>query len=245
DYTRVIDLRPQSANAYNNRGIVYRHLGDFEKAVADYNAALRLDPKHEAAYDNRGTARLHLRDYDRAVADHTAAIEIEGPNTASLNNRGNAYRNRGDYAKAVADFDTALALDPEDPLPYYNRGLTYRLLGDWVRAVADFARAAFLDPTDADAPNELAWVWATCPDAKYRDAEKALDYAQHACELTGWQDASCLDTLAAAYAVADRYAEAARRRAQAVRLADPGDERAYRGRLDLYRAGRPFRDRAA
>src|SRR5581483_8880649 len=102
----------------------------------------------------------------------------------------NAYRNRGDYAKAVADFDAALELDPEDPLPCYNRGLTYRLLGDWAKAAADFDRAAFLDPTDPDALNELAWLWATCTDARHRDGEKALDYAQTACELTGWQDAS-------------------------------------------------------
>jgi serine/threonine-protein kinase len=137
-------------------------------------------------------------------------------------------------------------LDPEDPLPYYNRGLTYRLAGDYARAAADFATACFLDPTDPDAANELAWLWATCPDAKYRDAEKALDYAQFACELTGWQDASCLDTLAAAYAVNDRYAEAARWQGQALKLAgDPADEAAYRTRLELYQAGRPFRDRAA
>ncbi|HEY1377497.1 MAG TPA: hypothetical protein VGF55_11925, partial [Gemmataceae bacterium] len=126
-----------------------------------------------------------------------------------------------------------------------NRGLTYRLQGEWAKAVGDFARAAFLDPTDADAPNELAWLWATCPDGRYRDGAKALDYAQHACELTAWQDASCLDTLAAAYAACDRFAEAGRWQAQAVRLADPADERAYQARLDLYRAGRPFRDRAA
>ena len=245
DYSRVIDLRPRSANAYNNRGIVYRHLGDFEKALADYDTALRLDPRHEAAYDNRGTARLHLRDYDRAVADHTAALKLEGPNAASLNNRGNAYRNRGDYGKAIADFNAAVEIDAEDPLPYYNRGLTHRLLGDYARAIADFARAAFLDPTDADAPNELAWVWATCPDGHYRHAANALDYAQHACELTGWQDASCLDTLAAAYAVGGKFDDAADWQSRAVELASPGDECEFRDRLDLYRAGRAFRDRAA
>ena len=109
--------------------------------------------------------------------------------------------------------------------------------------ILEVARAAFLDPTDADAPNELAWVWATCPDGKHRNGAKALDYAQHACELTGWQDGSCLDTLAAAYAATDRFAEAARWQAQAIRLAEPPDQRCYRDRLDLYRAGRAYRDR--
>src|SRR5262249_14165150 len=204
-----------------------------------------LDPKPEAAYTHHAPARLHLHDYGGAGADHTRALELEGPNAASFNNRGNAYRNRGDYARAVADFNAALELDPEDPLPYYNRGLTYRLAGDPARAIADFARAVFFDPTDADAPNELAWMLATCPVARHRNAAQALDYAQHACELTAWQEASCLDTLAAAYAANGRFAEAARWQSQAVRLVEPAEEQAFQARLELYEAGRPYVDRAA
>src|SRR5262249_34871129 len=161
-------------------------------------------------------------------------------NPASLNNRGNAYRNRGDFAKAIGDFTAAIELDPEDSLPYYNRGLTYRVSGDYTRAITDFQHACFLDPIDADAPHELAWLWATCPDPHFRDAVLALEYAQHACELSGWQDASCLDTLAAAYAANGRYEEAARWQGHALKLADPGDQRDFESRLELYRAGRPY-----
>jgi len=82
------------------------------------------------------------------------------------------------------------------------------------------------------------------PDAHFRDALKALEYAQHACELSGWQDAR-VGHAGAAYAVNGRYAEAAKWQAQALTLADPADERDFQSRLELYRAGRPYSEQAA
>jgi tetratricopeptide (TPR) repeat protein len=36
---------PKLANAYINRAIAYSHLGEYEKAIADYEKGLELDPK--------------------------------------------------------------------------------------------------------------------------------------------------------------------------------------------------------
>lgn len=51
---------------------------------------------------------------------------------------------------------------------------------------------------NAEAYNSTAWFLATCKDLRYRDAEKALEYAQKAVAIN--RSASYLDTLAAAYA---------------------------------------------
>ena len=37
DYTKAINLKPNYANAYNNRGVAYYGKGDYEKAIADFN----------------------------------------------------------------------------------------------------------------------------------------------------------------------------------------------------------------
>src|SRR5437588_795741 len=235
-----IRLNPGAADAYSNRGRAHR--GACDTAVAGYTPALRLDPAHARAYDNRGPAHLHRGEYARAVADHPHALRLEGPNPGSLNNRGNAYRHLGAYAKAVADFDGAIALDPEDPLPWYNRGLTHCLMSNYAKAVADFAQAALLDPTDTDAPNELAWLRATCPRVEYRQGIEAVEYAQQVCQMTDWQDAACLDTLAAAYAECGKYDEAVRWRQRALALAEPEERAGFQARLALYEAGRPYRD---
>src|SRR5215475_11653723 len=45
------------AVAFTNRGLAYRALGDFERALADYDSAIKLDPSYAAAFNNRGAAR--------------------------------------------------------------------------------------------------------------------------------------------------------------------------------------------
>ena len=54
---RVIELNPNSTAAYNNRGVAYYNLKEYEKAIDDYNKAIELDPNMPLVYDNLGLAR--------------------------------------------------------------------------------------------------------------------------------------------------------------------------------------------
>ena len=69
-----------------------------------------------------------------------------------------------------------------------------------------------------------------------------MEHAARACELTREENAGFLDTLAAAHAECGRFDEAVRWMEKAIALL-PEEERAdYRGRLELYRAGKPCRE---
>ena len=50
----VVD--PFTANAYSNRGLARYQKGDYEGAMADFNAALRIRPGLAVAYLNRAAA---------------------------------------------------------------------------------------------------------------------------------------------------------------------------------------------
>ena len=60
----------------------------------------------------------------------------------------------------------------------------------------------------AVAHNNLAWLYATCDDQKYRDPKAALDHALTAVKLTNWKVSEFIDTLAEANYANGEYQQA-------------------------------------
>ena len=99
------------------------------------------------------------------------------------------------------------------------------------------------DPGYAGSYNQRAWIWATCPEARFRDGKKAVESATRACELTDWKEADVLDTLAAASAEAGDFDAAVKWQEKAQGLYwDALDKEQGLARLSLYRAKKPYRE---
>lgn len=115
DCNKAIELAPDSADAYYNRGDAYDEIGEYGKAIADYNKAIELDPNHASAYYNRGCAYGEIGAYDKAIADYNKAIELNPNDSLAYYNRGLAYTKRGEVSKAVSDLVKCIELsnDPE------------------------------------------------------------------------------------------------------------------------------------
>jgi tetratricopeptide (TPR) repeat protein len=150
-YDRAIELNPKDAMAFNNRGNIYFHSGDYARAIVDYTQAIELSPEDATAFYNRGIAFYRQGDYARAVTDYDRAIQLNPAYDAAFNNRGLAYARSGDYARAIADFDQAIELNPEDATAFCNRGNAYFDSGDYDAAIADYTRVIEIDRYYANA----------------------------------------------------------------------------------------------
>ena len=62
---KAIELKPDYAEAYNNRGVAHGNKGNFDRAIEDFNIAMQLKPDYADAYNNRGEA------YNRQRRDRT------------------------------------------------------------------------------------------------------------------------------------------------------------------------------
>ena len=76
DLTEAIRLKPDHAEAYNQRGLVYRRLEQYAEAIEDYTEAIRIVPDFRDAYVNRGTAYEKQGDQAKADADDARAKEL-------------------------------------------------------------------------------------------------------------------------------------------------------------------------
>ena len=53
---------------YNNRGLSYDNLDQYQRAIENYDKFIELDPNHATLYNNRGDSYRRLGEYQRAMA---------------------------------------------------------------------------------------------------------------------------------------------------------------------------------
>src|SRR5262245_32213716 len=74
NYAKAIEIEPQYAAPYLDRGRLYFECDKLDEALADYNAAVRLLPQFAGAFISRGDLHLFRGDARQALADFDEAI---------------------------------------------------------------------------------------------------------------------------------------------------------------------------
>ncbi len=108
-YERYIEVRPESASGYNNLGLVYKRLGDFEKEEQLYRQALGIEPDDTAAMNNLAVNLAHQQRYEEALSlmDQVEVLEPGQP-YAQLH-RAKIYAAMDKPERALISLDRALA----------------------------------------------------------------------------------------------------------------------------------------
>lgn len=116
-------LNPNTANAevYYSRGAARLKVGEFKKAIGDFNKALKLNSDYVEAYYSRAAAQFSVGQYQFAVADYNKFILLNPGSPSAYANRGEAKINLKQYKSAIADCDKAIQLDPNYAYAYYIR----------------------------------------------------------------------------------------------------------------------------
>ena len=158
DNTRVRILR-QLGTIFNNRGLAYHYLGNYELALEDYTRAIETEPQLANAFYNRGLTYREIGDYELALEDYTRAIEINPQYSNAYSGRGNIYYRLKDYDLALQNFTLAIDANPQNTNAYFNRGTVYETLGNYELAFQDYAQAIQLSPQHSSAHYGLGNVY--------------------------------------------------------------------------------------
>ena len=89
---RSIKLKPNFAEAYNNKGITLAETGEYSEAVENYNEAIKHNKNFTDAYLNRGISLSRLGKYNDAIKNFEAIIKIYPTNKFAYNNLGNVLK---------------------------------------------------------------------------------------------------------------------------------------------------------
>ena len=176
DYDKAIQLKPDYAEAYNNRGLAKHELGEHAAALIDFGEAIQLKPGLSVAYNNRALAKSALGDLRAAIADYDEAIQLNANDAVVYKNRGVAKGKLGEHAAALADYDKAIQLKPDYAEAYDSRGYMKDKLGEHEAALADYDKAIQLKPDYAEAYNNRGFVKYELKDyfAALADYDKAI-----------------------------------------------------------------------
>lgn len=143
-YTQAIELNPQWAEAYLQRGIALRMSGQLDKAVEDFDKATELNPHNRAvaqAYTNQGQVLTMRFEFDRAITDFEKAMKLFPDDLRPYFERAQARLFLEDFNGALADYDSYLTKQKFDPFGrargFLERGLTKHLLGRDAEGVED------------------------------------------------------------------------------------------------------------
>ena len=152
-YTRAIALKPNYAEAYNNRAVAYHNKREYSKAIEDYNAAIHFRPGYSRAYNNRGLVYKAKKEYSKALSDFNNAILYDSDYSTAYNNKGLLHDEMGSPREAILAYDKAIQFNAKYKEAYNNRGVAKKNLGRFSQAIVDYDKALELDP---DYPRALA-----------------------------------------------------------------------------------------
>jgi Tfp pilus assembly protein PilF len=176
------------------------------------------------------------------------ALSMTSNNEVAHTNMGVYLQQQGKLREAVAHYSEALRIAPDFVDALNLLGSALMRVGRTEEALSCYRDSLHRNPDQPGALNDLAWYLATSETERVRNGAEAIRLATQACELTGYRDANFLGTLAAAFAEAGRFNEAAQTAQKAVGMALSSGEkellRELREQSDLYKMRRPYREHA-
>jgi tetratricopeptide (TPR) repeat protein len=143
-FEQVIALDPQMMRAYDNLGLCYDYLGQYDEAVKHYNRAIELNRNQPRPspwpHLNLGVTLLAQNKLSEAESSLREALRADSRLPQAHYHLGLALDKLGKPDEAIRALEQAAALDATYPDPHYTLGLLYQKQGDKVKAQEAFVR---------------------------------------------------------------------------------------------------------
>ncbi|MEE9543341.1 MAG: tetratricopeptide repeat protein [Thermodesulfobacteriota bacterium] len=159
-------------------GLIYKKLGDREKAREYFREAIRINSKLSNPYNNLGSLYMGDRDYKSAFVLFEKALKYDNENGEAHNNIANVYRVQGDMEQALFHYSEAARLEPSSDEIIFNIAVLNMIIGDMEKAKEGYVEAIRLAPGRGDYHMAFAIFYR-----KVGDIERAISHFKEAIRL--------------------------------------------------------------
>jgi len=222
DVTRLLEQGERLRSAHEN-----------DRARAAFQEAARRAPRDERPHEELGFLDLSEHQAAQALEEFKQALRDDPDSPEAQLGLATAYQQTGDLGKAQQTLEALLGKNPHNPDQQEVLGELYLEQKLYAQAIEHFQQALKLKPDAAVSHNNLAWLYATSEDPKFRNPPQALVHARRAVELSEWREPTFVDTLAEAFYANGNFPEAVKVEAVALQL-DPKNAE-YRDHMERYR----------
>lgn len=130
---RVIELDPNMMRAYNNLGLCFDALGQFDEAIQNFSRAIELNRKQEQPSPwpplNLAVSLISLNRLDEAVARLHEALSYDPDFPQAQYELGLVLEKERKFEEAIVPLQRAVELDPSYAEPHYALGRIYQRQG--------------------------------------------------------------------------------------------------------------------
>jgi len=160
DAKAALPLETKDVDELLQVGNAHASLGQFEEALAVYQAVLQLKPDKAAAHTNIGVVYYQSGRLDEAVTELKKALEIDPKDAETEYMLGAAYVQQQKLDDAETAFNQAIALKPDLAAAYTGLGNVYLARKNTDKAVSTLQKATTLQPNQAEAWLALGQAFA-------------------------------------------------------------------------------------
>lgn len=160
DFTTLLEMDPNDADALQALAELLGRLENFDEAIAKANQAIEQKPGSSNLFRMRARLFRLTKQYDKGIQDLNRAIDISPDSFLAFLERSHVNFDKGDKTAAARDFGRARELEP-NMQAIILQGITIRSEGSSDKAVAELKKIIEIDDLNSEQDDRR-------PDPAYR-----------------------------------------------------------------------------
>ena len=179
--TKFIEIDPEYADVYKNRGVAYMKQKNYDLAIKDFEKAKKILPQLSGVHSNLGVAWYCKKKYGKAIENYSIEINLAPEDYFLYFNRALCYAELGENQKGLKDLVQSLELKPDFYLAICFKGDLLIKEGEEVQAKKAYEKAFIIEPEQIYAKEKLERL--NHKEKKFAGAKKPDLFPKHKFKL--------------------------------------------------------------